>query len=215
MWRVGIYNTQTGDLELPVQVSAGRWETRITGRGRGRHEIPLHAAGIPQSLIRELMKPNKYTLGQTWDWSHCAYAGVTARVEYDHKRRVLIVDSSELRSAYMNDRMLFGVPGYGGGSTLLTVSARSHSGAARAVIDKATGYNSEWAFPIDLPSDGSGSFNASWTFDERLKWEDHLAQIEDDGCEIDFRPGSDHLWDTYGSGDIRRRIPGHGSARRP
>jgi len=131
--------------------------------------------------------------------------------EYDDRRRTLTVSSVELRGAYFNDRMLYGVPAYnaaGGAATILSVSG-THGAVTSDVLDAATNLNSEWNFPIDLPSGGSGSFSATWLYNERLKVEDHLRQIEDDGCEIYLRPyidGTDLRWDvevgspvTYGT----------------
>ena len=208
-WTIGIFQTNTGEpqeftntittaTQSVIEVSAASWETRLTGQGRGRHTIPLFNQGISRTTIRELAKGNKYTIVQMWG-DHVAYAGVIQRTRYDRSTRSLTVDSMELRGAYFNARMSTGVEAYDPGETVLTVTSKSHSGAARIVVDAAMP-NPEWELPIDLPADGSGAFSASWQFEERLKIEDHLAQIEADGCEIDFLPyldGSGLLrWET-------------------
>jgi hypothetical protein len=183
-------------------LEAGSWESRLSaGNGSGQHRIPLFNAGFPQSLIEELSTGNKYTIAQCWG-DHVSFAGVIQDRDYSFDDQRLTVTSTELRSAYMDSRMLFGVGSNPSGSTtavVLTVTSKSHSGAARAVISAAMP-SSDWNLPIDLPSDGSGSFSAAWQYEERLNWQDHLVQIEQDGSEIDFRPyidGSGYLrWET-------------------
>ncbi|MGW9587503.1 hypothetical protein [Microbacterium sp. NPDC055455] len=190
MWSWNIYHTQTGVHELALpEAAAGSFDTRVTGKGSGDHSFVLYGAGISQADVREFTKGNKYTITQEWDGVVC-FAGVIQGRRYVKRSRVLQVRSAELRGAYLNDRMLFGVPEYevNPSGTVLTVLGKSHAGAARAVLDAATNQNAEWAFPLDLPSDGSGGFSASWTYDDRLKVEDHLQQIEDDGAEVFLRP---------------------------
>jgi hypothetical protein len=145
--------------------------------------------------VREISQGNKYTVCQMWE-DHVAYAGVIQRRRYNRRSRVLTLHSAELRAAYLNARMLYGVGADTSPGVVLAVSGKSHSGAARAVLSTAMP-NFDWELPIDLPSDGSGGFSASWEYDERLMVEDHLDQIEKDGCEIDFRPYLD------GSGYLR------------
>lgn len=216
-WTAGIFATRSGSPELPVSMSSAAWESRLKGTGRGQHTIPLAGAGIPQSMIRELSKGNKYTFCQMWG-THVSFAGVIQRRDWDDDARLLTIDSTELRAAYMNSRQLYGVPFYDPTAVLLQLVDNSHSAAARTVINTALP-NSDWELPIDLPADGAGSFNATWFFNERLKWEDHLAQIEDDGCEIDFRPyldGSGYLrWETRVADKITSGDPVDLAARAP
>jgi hypothetical protein len=193
-WTVKIFETRTGEPQQEVEVSAGSWDRRLTGRGRGSHTIPLFEQGISQATIRELAMGNKYTICQMWD-DHVVYAGVIQRTRYDQPTRRLTVDSAELRVAYANSRMLYGVTDYHPTNAVLTVTSKGYSGAARAVINAAL--PGDFALPIDLPSDNSGGFSKTWYFHERLKWEDHLTQIEASGCEIDFAPYLD------GSGWLR------------
>ena len=196
-----IFETRTGSRELELPLEAGSWQSRLgAGNGSGNHTVPLYGAGIPQSLIDELSTGNKYTFAHMWG-DHVSFAGVIQDRDYTLDDNRLVIQSLELRSAYMDSRMLFGVGAdtSADGGVVLAVSSKSHSGAARAVIEKALP-DFDWELPIDLPADGSGSFSASWEFMERLNWEDHLKQIEADGCEIDFRPyvdGSGYLrWET-------------------
>lgn len=188
-WLYRIYNTQTGQPRLTFEVSGCSWSTSLTGQGTGTHTIPLFGEGISQEVIRAYSTGNQFTICQIWN-GHVVYAGVIQRVQYSPSTRALTVYSAELRTAYLDSRMLFGVFSYTPGGTALAVSGKSRSGAARAVLDRATSayWGSFWTLPIDLPADGSGSFSATWLMEERLTLEDHLKQIEDDGCEIYFRP---------------------------
>lgn len=199
MWDIRIFNTTTGSPEMSVPVSDCSWARRLTGRGQGQHTIPLFGSGIPQSLARELSWGNKYTIAQMWG-DHVAYAGVIQRRTYKKDSQSLVIDSSELRAAYMNARMLYPIQGYDPLGYVLVIEDKNHSGAARAVVDMATNISAFWHLPIDLPADGSGSFTVFWEKNRRLKWEDHLSQIEQDGCEIDFHPyldGDGYLrWET-------------------
>lgn len=201
-WTWEIYETKTGVFRAEVNVSTCNWESKLTGQGRGTHSIPLFGTDQTSAWWRESAKGNKYTIVQRWG-SHIAYAGVLAVPEYDRDTKTLKVDSVELRAAYMDARMLYGVFSYVPGDVALDVVAKSRSGAAREVLQRATTayWGAFWVLPIDLPDDGSGSFSATWMMEERLTLEDHLSQIEADGCEIFFRPYLDDdgklRWHTH------------------
>jgi hypothetical protein len=197
MWSVRIFTTRTGEPQLTIPVSSCNWETRLTGRGTARHTVPLSGGELPQEMIRELSKGNKYTVCQMWG-DHVVYAGVIQRRGYAQPSQSLVLHSAELRVAYMNSRQLYGVPFYDPNATLLTVTNKSHSGALLAVNTMAQP-NDQWILPLDDPADGSGLFTATWRHDERLLWEDLQAQIEADGCEINYRPYVDV------NGGLRRR----------
>ena len=194
-----LFETLTGDPVEDVTIPEpylGEWDTRLSGRGNGKHGFPLYGSGISRSLIRDISRGNKYTLAHLWGSDLVVYAGVIMRRRYIRRTHALELTTQELRAAYLNDRMLYGVPMYVPGGTVLTVTNRSHSGAVRAALTAVFANGPGWGLPIDLPADGSGSFSATWAHGERLKLEDHIAQIEQDGCEVFFRPyinGSDQL----------------------
>jgi hypothetical protein len=189
-WAHRIYNTQTGALEFEMpEASDADWSTRLTGRGSGSHSFPLFNAGVSRADIREFTKGNTYIITQEWG-DHVAYAGVIQRPRYRKKTRTVEVSSMELRGAYFNDRLLYGVPFYHPTDSVMTLTSKSHSGAARALIASTIAVLG-WELPIDLPSDGSGAFSADWKYHEVLKLEDHVNQVEDDGCEVYLRPYKD------------------------
>lgn len=199
-WTYSIYTTATGEFRADVDVSAASWETSITGQGRGSHTIPVFESEMSAAFWREQTTGNKYTIVQKWG-DTVVYAGVIQRTRYVVSSQSVVVDSAELRAAYMDSRMTYGVFSYDPDAVALSISSKSHSGAARAVIYACVFDGPDyWELPIDLPSDGSGSFTASWDKSERLTWEDLQQQVEDDGCEIFYRPyidsGDALRWDA-------------------
>jgi hypothetical protein len=201
MWNWRLFTLQTGepvtDITLP-EPSQATWDTRLTGRGPGRHIFQLYGSGLSRETVLARTRGNKYVLAQMWGESLVCYAGVIQRRHYRRRSgsRSLEISSLELRGAYLNDRMLHGVDNYVAGGTILTVTNKSLSGAVRAVLTSEI-FGSGGVLPIDLPADGSGTFSATWAHNERLKAEDYLAQIEKAGCEIFFRPY------INGSGNLR------------
>lgn len=184
-WSLGIFELRTGEPQIRVAISEADWDTRLTGKGAGNHVVPLYHSGLPPALVRELKRPNKYAVCQIWGDSTVAFTGVVGRSRFAQSKRALVIDSTELRAAYLNDRMLYGVNSFGGaGVTLLELTSVTHQEAVNEVIDMAT--PTGWELPIDAATGSSGDFSATWTFDERMKVEDHLRQIEQDGCEIAF-----------------------------
>lgn len=201
-WTWEIYELKTGSLRSAVAVSSCNWESKLTGQGRGTHVLPLFGTASDSDWWRETTKGNKYVIVQRWG-THIAYAGVLTSPEYDRDSHTVTVDSVELRAAYMDARMLYGVFNYDPDGIALSVSGKSWAGAVRACLEIATTdyWGDFWVLPVDLPADASGSFSAEWRHDERLTLEDHLSQIEADGCEVFFRPYLDDddllRWDTH------------------
>lgn len=198
-WTWELYETMTGAFRGAVGVADCNWESKLTGQGRAKHTLKLFNTGLAPAWWQESSKGNKYTLVQRWG-THVAYAGVIGTPDYDEDTQTMIVESMELRAAYMDARMTFGVFSYVPGEAAVTITGKSHSGAARAVINAAVFNNpSYWHLPIDLPADGAGLYSAAPLKNERLTWEDLLSQIEADGCEIYFRPyltGGALRWET-------------------
>lgn len=189
MWSVGIFETRTGAPVLDVSslVSAGSWATRRNGQGSGSHTLKL--AGMPQAVVAEITRGNKYTIVQSWGTT-VVYAGVIEDVEWDEPAQSMGVQSKEFRASLLPARMLFGVLDYQPAAVALTLSGRSYSSAVRRLIQAAFAPSGEWLLPVDyavLP-DTVGGFSASWRKEEQLTWGDCLSQIEADGCEVFFRP---------------------------
>lgn len=201
-WTWEIYELKTGVFRAAVEVAGCNWESKLTGQGRGSHALKIYGSGETSAWWRETSKGNKYTIVQRWG-SHISYAGVITNREWDDDTLTLNVDSMELRAAYFDARMTFGVFSYVPGDVALEVTGKSRSGAVREVLQRTTSayWGAFWVLPVDLPDDGSGSFSATWMMEERLTLEDHLTQIEADGCEVFFRPYLDDddklRWHTH------------------
>lgn len=186
MWGAWIYQTRTGSLELPVELSQSRWTRLLSGEGTGTHTVPVR--NIPRTLRDEVTRGNTYSLAVTWNDSYVAYAGVILGRRKVDRTGEYVLRTKELPAAMFHKRMTFGVNQYNPATGQLSVSNRSYSGAVRAVLTAAMAPSSEWVLPIDLPGDGAGGFSATWRHEETLTVKDLLQQIRDEGNEIDFRP---------------------------
>ena len=122
--------------------------------------------------------------------STVVYAGVVEDSSWDETSQQLTVQSKEFRASLVPARMLFGVVDYQADAVALSLTGRSYSSAVRRLITAAMAPSSEWVLPVDVASlsDSAGGFSAVWRKEEKLTWEDCLAQIEADGCEVFFRP---------------------------
>lgn len=195
MWETWIHSTRSGSPELMLKtgrpLASARWTREMGSKGSGSHTVLLHEAGIPRSMIREITRGNKYTIVQRWsEDNHVAYAGVIQNRRFLNKGSALVLSSNEIRAAFLGTRYTYGVNEYTPSTGVLNVVNRSRGAALRAVLLAATKSNAVvgWELPLDLPSDASGPFNASWRHEEKFTTEDLLTQIEKDGVEIDFRP---------------------------
>ena len=184
VWSFQVHETMTGLLRLTVEPSEGSWTRRLNGGGQGQHKFVLRGGDLSPAVARDLFRPNASTLAVLWDGVP-VYAGVIVSTTYDRAAGVLTVSHAELRMIWAQ-RLTFGVSNYVDGD--LTVTNRNLSGAARAVIARGMAWGTIWQLPVDLPADGSGTFSAQWKRYQCLTIEDLLAQLESEGCEIDFRP---------------------------
>jgi hypothetical protein len=206
-WVNRIYLTTTGALVATVPCSASSWMTRMTGQGAGTFDIQVEGSGISRANLEEWTTPNEYTITQEWaPTDHVVFAGVIQEDDWDDTTDTVTVSAVELRGAYFNNRMLwplstYNTTGGGGTATALEVVDRSRAAAVRAVLETAQfGGAAPAVFPLDLPADAAGDFSATWLYNERLFVEDHLTQIEEDGCETYLRPYRD------GSGNLRYEV---------
>jgi hypothetical protein len=194
-WVNRIYETTTGNLVATVPCSSSNWMTRMTGQGAGTFTIQVGDWGVSRADLEEWTTPNEYTITQEWaPTDHVVFAGVIQEDDWDDTSDTVTVSAVELRGAYFNNRMLwplstYNTTGGGGTATALEVVDRSRAAAVRAVLETAQfGGAAPAVFPLDLPADAAGDFSATWLYNERLFVEDHLTQIEEDGCETYLRP---------------------------
>lgn len=181
-----IYQTRSGSLEMPVELSGSSWTRLLSGEGSGSHTLPVR--GLPRSLVDEITTGNRYSLAVTWNDTYIPYAGVIVGRRKVDANGTYVLRTKELPAALFGKRMTFGVNQYNPASGQLVVSNRSYSGAVRAILTAAMAPSSEWVLPIDLPADGSGGFSETWRHEETLTLKNLLQQIRDEGNEVDFRP---------------------------
>lgn len=193
MWEAWIHNTRSGSPEFGFKTSGplqdARWSRELGSKGSASHALNLRGAGLPKSLIRELARGNKYSISHRWG-THVAYAGVIQNRRFVESTSALTIQSNELRRALLGVRYPHGVNEYNAASGVLNIVNRSRAATVRAILLAATKSNAVagWELPLDLPADASGTFNAAWRHEEKLRTEHLLSQVEDDGVEIDFRP---------------------------
>jgi hypothetical protein len=186
-WTAFLYETRSGNIEMPVELESSSATRLLTGQGTGNHKI--RAGKLPLSLLREITDGNRYSLAIGWadDPSYCGYAGVIQGRRLDDDTMTAEIKTRELPAAIFSDRTFFGVNQYNPGTTL-TVEGKSASGAVRAFLAACMAPSAEWALPIDLPADGSGTFKKIVKHEETLSLAAMIQIVRDLGYEVDFRP---------------------------
>lgn len=187
MFELWTHDTITGDERkqvFPAEDGAS-WSMKIDGTGSCMFVFVVNDAetGMGLAEIRSTFRANATFFALRWG-STVVGAWKLEDWEYDD-RGVVTVPGVELRNE-ASWRLTYGVSVYTSGT--LTVTNRSHSGAVRAILARFMQWAPEWAYPIDLPADGSGSFSQTWEFWKKFTIEDLLTQIEDEGYEVVFRP---------------------------
>ncbi|MGX1932039.1 hypothetical protein [Microbacterium resistens] len=169
-------------------VDAGtQWSMKLDGSGSCTFVFAVEDTddGLTLAEVRRLFAPNSTLLSLRWGATSVVGAWKVEDWDFDEDTSTVTVTGVELRNE-TNWRMTYGVSIYDQGT--LTVTNRSHSGAVRGILARFMQWSLEWAYPIDLPADGAGSFSAVWEFWKKLTIADLLKQVEDEGYEILFRP---------------------------
>lgn len=181
----------TGDerkaVTAPSVDEGTNWSMNISGSGECSFVFSVEDTddGLTLARIRELFTPNSTLLSLRWNGTDVVGAWKVEDWDYGEDESTIIVTGVEIRNE-ANWRMTYGVSVYELGT--LTVTNRSHQGAVRAILARFMQWSPEWAYPIDLPADGAGTFTQTWEFWKKLTIADLLTQIEDEGYEILFRP---------------------------
>ncbi|GAA1149104.1 hypothetical protein F6W69_10695 [Microbacterium oxydans] len=185
-WEAWIHEAITGAPVERVFPEAFPWSTSLLGDGKATTTFKVDDVQkrLTRDRIWSLFVPNARMLVLRRG-SFVAYAGKIDDWDYDRDSQVLMVASVELENEW-SWRLTYGVSGYTDGT--LTVVNRTHSGAVRAILARATQRSVEWNYPIDLPSDAAGTFSAQWDFFKKFKISDLLDQIRAEGYEIYLRP---------------------------
>ncbi|GAA4774682.1 hypothetical protein [Microbacterium gilvum] len=186
MWRFYVHDTISGARLVEVFPSAGSWARRLTGQGQGQHTFVLtdSETGFSRATWRDLLRDNARTLLVCWEETP-VYAGMILSSAYDRSTRTVTVSHTEIRHIF-KQRLTFGVNQYVNGD--LTITNKNANGVVRAILQRATQWSSEWALPLDLPENESGTLSRSWKKHQVLTIEDLLGSVEEEGYEIEFRP---------------------------
>jgi hypothetical protein len=164
-----------------------QWSMNISGTGECTFVFAVEDTddGLTLARIRELFAPNSTLLSLRWGVTDVLGAWKVEDWDFGEDESTIVVTGVEIRNE-TNWRMTYGVSVYDQGT--LTVTNRSHRGAVRAILARFMQWSPDWAYPIDLPADGSGTFSQVWEFWKKLTIADLLKQVEDEGYEILFLP---------------------------
>jgi hypothetical protein len=193
-WSAAVYESQSGDLVMPVELESGSW-------GRGDLTIRQSKVKLHDQFTKAQWR-DAFT--EWWDrqlvyfWGeNPVYTGTILKAPaYDRKNGVLTVGHNDL-SLVAARRWMHGVGtsnGEGGyqpaGS--FSVSNRSLQGAIvdiMQVIYKAP-ISPSWALPVDLPAPTSGSFSKTWPFYNFEDGETMMRKIMNSqgGPDVDMQP---------------------------
>ena len=200
MWDVRVFDTITGDYQFTVDAADAYWTTRLNGTSTSQVRVPLRGQGFSSAFSRGLFAVNARTVAVVHTATGVVMsAGFITKTVYDRTDGVLTVNTADIRDLF-KQRMGFGVGSWNTTGTL-TVTNRTRSGAARAIVSRAMrdGAEPAWALPIDLPTDGSGTITRTWEYYRFLTMHDLLVEIEDTGAEVWFDPylsGGNLRWAT-------------------
>lgn len=185
LWTHGaITGTERGRV-FPAEQGA-QWSMNLNGTGTCSFVFVVNDAetGMTGAQIDATFAPNSTMLSLRWG-TVVVGAWKIEEYDYDDDKGTVTVTGVELRNEAAW-RLTYGVSVYEQGT--LAVTARNRQGATRAILERFMQWSPEWKYPIDLPADGEGSYTATWEYWKKFTIADLLAQVEDDGVEIFFRP---------------------------
>lgn len=170
---------------FPAEQGA-QWSVNLSGTGACTFVFVVNDAedGMTGEEIDATFAPNSTMLALYWGNTSLG-AWKIEEYDYDDDKGTVTVTGVDLRNEAAW-RLTYGVNNYTAGT--LTVVNRNRQGAVRAILSRFMQWSPEWAYPIDLPADGAGTFSQTWEFWKKLTIADLLKQVEDDGVEIFFRP---------------------------
>jgi hypothetical protein len=185
-WVTEIHDAMTGDFIERAFPAGANWSTSLMGDGTGTFtfQVDDEETKVSRSRFWELFEPNSRFIVHRWG-DFIAYAGKIEDWDYSLDAKSITIPTVELANEF-NWRLTYGVNQYENGT--LTVTNRTHSGAVRAILARFMQWSAEWAYPIDLPADASGTFTQTWEYWRKYKIRDLIAQIEAEGYEVYLRP---------------------------
>ena len=182
-----IHDAFTGAPLMPVYPTAARWTMRLKGSESASATFNLNderMGQLPQPLIADLFQENARML-MIRDGSAVEYFGPIVKVVDDPLTGVMQVECKGERDK-LAKRYTF--PANDLNAAPLVIASRSHSGAVRAILQRAMLWSSEWQLPIDLPVDSSGVYSRTVYGWEAQNISQLLAGVEAEGSEVWLRP---------------------------
>lgn len=204
MWSYWIYETKPGTQRARLYPVSVTWSTSFTGMGQSTFSLKLldrrHARS--RDDWHELLVGNDRMFVIVWtDDTNLqvnptvAYAGLLLDYDYEWRSGTLTWTTSEIRGALTAKRLTFGVNIYPQGD--FTVTNLSYASAVRAVLERMTGWSSDWVLPFDLsllPVGQAGPYSKAAARYEVLSILDLLSDLEGRGVSVFFRPMLDASW---------------------
>lgn len=186
-----IYETISGDKALgPFEMKSSSWAARLETGGQVSAVHPFRDSEerIPRAEWHEMSDPTgSFTLVIS-DPRGVVAAGVIMTSEVDDDAGTLTLGGQDLADVFWGSRLGSGVGSIQNAG--IKFDNRSASGAVRRILDRAMaeGEHPAWFLPVDLPSDGSGSFDVDSKWYELWTAAELLDEVRAEGYRIHHRP---------------------------
>lgn len=190
-----VHDTFTGErIQKLNPEGSSSWTSRVAGVDESSMTFLAEAQDLgtraeSRAKFNDLFDEDHRFIVVSWG-DHIESATFNRVVEYDLSS--FTVKGLGIRS-FMADRSTFGVNNYAGGD--FTISNRTHSGAAAAVMARMTQWATEWSLPVDLSANAPGSYSRVVLREDKVTGESLFQGIEEQGYEIGFRP---YFTSSYG-----------------
>lgn len=200
MWEHYLFETRTGDLIAPLDVSSNRWQVRQNGYGSGTTVIPTRAldVAVPPGGWSAATRPWAVSVLSCWG-EVPVYAGPIVSRRVDMATGALTLEHSELWRLLAR-RYLWGVGDWAANKTLV-LDGRTKRGLVRSLVTRVALDNEtaspRWPLPVVVPAPEPGPHHRtyySYHFGKGMDLvEDVLGEV--DGPDLAFRPE----WASSGS----------------
>lgn len=147
-------------------------------------DVPEGDRSEARAQFQDLLDADRRFLVVSWG-DHIESATINRTPDYSLSDGTFTVRGRGIRT-YASERSTFGVNNHVNGN--LTITNRTHSGAAAQVMQRLMQWAPEWFLPVDLSADAPGNYSRSITWDEMVTGESLFRAIEAQGFEIGFRP---------------------------
>lgn len=165
------------------------WTSRVAGVDESALTFLAETQGFDtraeaRAKFNDLFDADRRFMVVSWG-DHIESATFNRRPVYDMSTGSFTIAGRGIRT-FASERSTFGVNNYVNGD--LTITNRTHSGAAAQIMARLMQWAPEWNLPVDLSADASGSYSRAIKRDEMATGEALFQAIEKQGYEIGFRP---------------------------